>query len=368
MTGLVLDHIIEDWRAPALERLLDAELPAGALDAFVQRPGGLRAFACGPRLSLHVAAGNVPGVAVTSLVRTLLLRSATLVKTAAGEPVLAALFAHALAETAPRLAAALAVTHWTGGEGAAEEEALAAADVVVLHGGASAAAALRARLPAHTRLVEHGPRISFGLIGTGVLGDERAAFATAREAALAVALFDQQGCVSPHVFYVEEGGGVTPRAFAALVAAELERLEETLPRGRTSEADAAAILEARSAAEARAIRGEEVAVHVGRGTRSTVIFEHDPAFRASCLNRLVYVKSVARLEDVAAHVAPFRGVLQTAGIAGAGDRLKTLGAALGRAGVTRVAGLDSSPWPPMHGHHDGAGPLAELIRWVDLEA
>jgi hypothetical protein len=25
------------------------------------------------------------------------------------------------------------------------------------------------------------------------------------------------------------------------------------------------------------------------------------------------------------------------------------------------------PWPPPEWHHDGASPLRELVRWVDLE-
>jgi hypothetical protein len=25
------------------------------------------------------------------------------------------------------------------------------------------------------------------------------------------------------------------------------------------------------------------------------------------------------------------------------------------------------PWLPVAGHHDGRGPLSELVRWVDLE-
>ena len=44
--------------------------------------GGGRQAAFGPRLAAHVFSGNVPGVAVTSLVRSLLVKAATLGKTA----------------------------------------------------------------------------------------------------------------------------------------------------------------------------------------------------------------------------------------------------------------------------------------------
>jgi hypothetical protein len=38
------------------------------------------------------------------------------------------------------------------------------------------------------------------------------------------------------------------------------------------------------------------------------------------------------------------------------------------AGATRITTFERMPWPPMDGHHDGRGPLSELVRWVDLEA
>ena len=41
---------------------------------------------------------------------------------------------------------------------------------------------------------------------------------TAHKAAYDVALYDQQGCLSPQLVYVEEGGAVTPKELAALLA------------------------------------------------------------------------------------------------------------------------------------------------------
>ena len=91
MIHLGLERMVADWRAPALETLLRAELPdPGALDHFVRDASGREGWprrlvrAAGPELVFHVFAGNVPGVAVTSIVRSLLAKAATLGKTAAG--------------------------------------------------------------------------------------------------------------------------------------------------------------------------------------------------------------------------------------------------------------------------------------------
>jgi hypothetical protein len=368
MIRLVLDRAPRDWMLPALEALLQSELAGGELlDRFVRRSDGRSVRAVGPRFAWHVFAGNVPGVAVTSLVRSLLVRAATLGKTAADEPLLAVLFARALEEVAPSLAACIAVMHWPGGRSTVEDELLRAADLVVVYGGEAAVRALRARAPATARVVEHGPRVSVGLVARNALKDEAAARETAGRVAWAVSVFDQQGCVSPHVVWVESGARVTPRRFAELLGEGLATVARELPRGSLSAAEAAAIHEVRTATEFRAIAGEDAFVVEGQAAGWTVLWEGDPRFEPSCLNRTIRVKPVAHLEDVPALLEPVRGLVQSAAVEGAGTRLPALAADLANAGVTRITDFPQMPWPPPSWHHDGAGPLTELVRWVDLE-
>ncbi len=369
MVRLVLDRMAADWRAPALERLLRAELGDPALlDGFRPEPGTgeRRLRASGPAVAFHVFAGNVPGVAVTCLVRSLLVKAATLGKTAAGEPVLAPLFARALADVAPEIAAALAVGYWEGGTEELEAVALDAADAVVVYGGEETISSLAPRVRPGTRLLDHGPRYSFGIVGRDALAREHAP-ATADAVARAVAAFDQQGCVSPHLVYAERGGEVGPAELAGLVAGALDAIERELPRGRLSPAEAAAIHQARGAAEFRAIAGEDVALHAGEGTAFTVAYDADPAFAVSCLNRFLWVKPLDEVLQAAERARPYARFLQTVAVAGAGERRGALAAALAAAGATRVTTFQAAPWPPMEWHHDGRGPLVELVRWTDLE-
>lgn len=367
MIRLILDRMLADWREESLAALLEAEFRDPlVLDGFRPGPTATRIRAFGPELAFHVFAGNVPGVAVTSLVRSLIVKAATLGKTASGEPLLPALFARTIAEVDPELGACLAVTYWPGGSTELEEVAFRAADTVVVYGGAAAAEDVRRRVPAGTRLVVHGPRLSFGMIGRAAL-EEPAIERSAAAAAYAVATFDQQGCVSPHVLYVEEGGEVGPRAFAERLASALASVQDTLPRGRISPEEAATIHQLRGGSEFRRIAGADLALFEGPGTLYTVIYDADPAFAPSCLNRVVWVKPLAELGDVVDAVQPFAALLQTAGVTGAGDRLDGLAERLGRIGISRVTDLERMPWPPPAWHHDGQGPLRELVRWTDLE-
>ena len=41
---------------------------------------------------------------------------------------------------------------------------------------------------------------------------------------------------------------------------------------------------------------------------------------------------------------------------------------MARLGVSRIAPMEKVPWPPSWWHHDGSGPLRDLVRWTDLES
>lgn len=368
MIRLVLDRMAEDWRTPALNRLLHAEFDDPAvLDGFRRRrAGGGWVRALGPALALHVFSGNVPGVAVTSLVRSLLVKAGTIGKTGTDEPLLPALFARLLAEVSPSLGECVAVTYWQGGDEALEGAAFRAADTVVFYGGAEAEAEIRRRVPATTRLVVHGPRMSFGVIGVEALAHAESE-ATAATVARAVAAYDQQGCVSPQLVYVQRGGDVAPELFAEMIARELSYVERELPRGDLQIGETLAIQRARASAEFRSLAGEPVELHASAGTEYTVIYDPDPTFNASCLNRVLLVKPLSRLPELFKLIRPHRHVLQTVAVTGIGGRLAGFAELLGRAGASRITSFENAPWPSVEWHHDGQEPLRELIRWVDLE-
>ncbi|HEY0673627.1 MAG TPA: acyl-CoA reductase [Longimicrobiales bacterium] len=354
-----LAHMLDDWSADALHALLRSELQdARVLDQPVRDTAIANKYvaAYGFPLGCHVFSGNVPGVAVTSIIRSLLVKSATLGKTASGEPVLPVLFAQALSQVAPGLASCLALTYWPGGTADLDATAVANADVIVVYGGGAAVSAIAARVSPARRLVVHGPRLSFAIAGPTAGAREAA------DLARAVAAYDQQGCVSPHLVYVL-GDATQARSFAQAVAAELEKLRETSPVGDLRTEEVIAIRNAR--AEAEFAPGMELFGEEGSGY--SVILEQQPEFRLSCLNRLLYVKPVPSF-DVIAAALPAREHLQSVGIAGFDEKAKAgLIRQLGLAGVSRITSFARLPWPPMHWHHDGATPLQELIYWQDIE-
>jgi hypothetical protein len=367
MASEILTGMARDWTADRLTELLWRELhDPGVLDGFRRMDEGRRVRAMGPFLTFHVGAGTVPGVCVTSMIRALLVKSAVLLKPGLGDVVLPVLFAEALAEEAPELSNAMAVTYWPGGSSPLEGLALQRADAVVAYGSDEVVTSLRARTPVTARFISYHHRLSVALVGREALTAERAP-GVARMAARAVSMFDQRGCVSPHAIYIEEGGAVDPREWAALLASAMADLEVEIPGGHLTAHDASAVHQMRGSAELREASGGGVRVFWGDESFWTVILEDDMSFTPSCLNRVVSLVPTPDLGGVAGSLGKIGRHLQTVAVEGAEDRLPMLAEVLCRAGATRVTSFEKAPWPPPWSRHDGASVLAGLIRWIDLE-
>lgn len=117
MVRLELKRYMRTFRKKELLRFLDEEFDQPAiLDDFRPRKSGGMSRAYGPNTIFHLFSGNVPGVQLWSLIMGLLLKSAAIGKTSYSEPLLPALFLQSLKEVDERLADAIAILPWKGGQ------------------------------------------------------------------------------------------------------------------------------------------------------------------------------------------------------------------------------------------------------------
>ena len=367
-----LDSFFGQLTPENLNALLVQELGhTERLDRFVSTPieerSGRSAMAVGPTLLVHVAAGNLPLPALMSLLLGLVVRSAQFMKCASGASLLPRLFAHSLYEVEPKLAACLEIAEWRGGCAGLEQPLFEHADCVTATGTDETIVEIHRNLPTQVRFVACGHRVSFGFITRELLTSYHAK-QLAPKAAGDVAAWNQLGCLSPHLFYVEQGGSVSPEQFAEMLAAELARWEEVEARGPIPAEQAAAIASRRTFYEVRAASSPDTRLwQSDASTAWTVVYETDPAFQFSCLNRFVYVKPVKDLSEALHAAETLRGKLSTVAVAAPENRAQDIAITLACWGVTRVCPIGQMQQPSLLWRHDGRPSLGELVTWVDWE-
>ena len=358
-----LPLVFQEYRPDRVAILLRDELgDINALDSFVTINGKQRR-AYGPAFTAHVLAGNLPGAGLDSVMFSLLAKSATFVKASSHNTSLPTLFARTLKQVDPELGACLAVLTWSGGSVSLEEIAFGRAEVVIASGSDKSLAAIRPQV--RGQFIGYGHKISFAVMTKEALDDART---VAQKAAYDVALFDQQGCLSPQLIYVEEGGAVSPQLFATLVAEALAQWEHSLPRGHVPQDVSVAIRRARDEAEWQALAGKEVALYTSRhGTTWTVIYDTDPTFVSSPLYRTIRVKPLSSMLQLHELLTPWQPYLEAVGVAPHAPRNPQLADVLGQAGVSRICPIGTMQTPPLSWRHGGRPRIADMVRWVEIE-
>ena len=369
MVKLGLNGFLQTFRAPHLHRFVAEDFAnPKVLDEFqpAMKGGLVRAF--GPGLLVHSWAGNVPALPLWSLACGLLVKAGTLGKLPSAEPVFATLMARLLAEVHPPLADCIAIVWWKGGDEDSARAVFREADTVLAYGGNEAIAQVRAQVPVTARFLGYGHKLGFGLVSRAALDAQRGP-ATARLAAHDIVRYEQQGCYSPHQFYVQRGGRMDPRTFAQHLAAELAGLQHRFPRRALALEEAAAVAGWRQSQELQALSDAGCELLGGPDATWAVAYSDTPrSLSPTAGARSLLVCAVDTLGDAVPLVAPHARFLQTAGIACDPRELFALGEALGRAGVTRLCALGAMTSPEAGWHHDGRFNLADLVRMVEIEA
>jgi hypothetical protein len=334
--------------AEGLMGLIRAELGSeDALDAFYPY-GGHSTRALGPCLILHVVSGNTPHAGLQSLIRGLLLGAYNWVKVPTGGLPEVVHFRELLPF---ELARRVTISEELHGDW------LDQADAVIVFGRDETVEHFRKRVRADQRFLPHAHRISFGVVF------DDPGFASVADAARSASLYNQQGCLSPHLYYVDSK---IAREYAGRLAAAMADFEKENPRGPVSLAEQSEIAALRKdfAFRASVNQSEPPALWESPGSTAwTVLYDPEPQFMASCLNRVIYVKPMP--DDLPKAVIRVYKHLSTVGIYPATpenvNRVVLTGA-------SRICPIGQMQFPPLTWHHDAQPVLLPLIHWVDFEA
>jgi hypothetical protein len=347
-----------DWALEASLKPLSAESLVELADRAA--PDSPRQRVAVPRLGAVVLAGNVFTACIPTIAYALTVGIPLVCKASSAEQVFPQLFASAIDAVDPVVGRALKVFSFPGGSVDLEQKLFDQAELVVAYGGDDTMLALRSRLKATSRLVEHGHGISFAYLGVDATSSIERAAETAERLALDVAAYDQRGCFSPHVAWLREADGAVDRlTFLDLLHEALSRLDRNLPRGPLPAEIAAAQMQWRGVAavegDLREGAGHAVAsndanhLHIGPDWRNLLVLPcNGPA-------------------DLLPHLEPFGSHLKLLGVeCDDAERAELLGVLSPRL-CPRLCPVGEMQQPPLDAYSEGAPPFEGFVRWLTIE-
>ena len=287
-----------------------------------------------------VLAGNVFTAAVRGILVPLLLGVPVLAKASSKDSLFPAMLLDAIRDSDPRLGASLDLVTFTGGDAALEAAFVERADAVSAYGSDETIAAMALRLGAKP-LIAHGHGVSVAYCDAEAL-HARAIDETIERLALDISAYDQRGCLSPQLVYVEETRHMTALSFARRLCEDgLGPMGLSLPRGALPIATGAVQAQWRGLAEVEGdlLRGDAYAVAV----RPSHPIRWSPGYRN------VSLSPVSGIDDALHAMKPIGSNLKCIGaslnsVSSLRDRLaqsRALGAYVCALGEMQIPALDA---------------------------
>lgn len=260
------------------------------------------------RFVVHICSGNIPASSFPGIALAYLLGAAQLVKVAEDDPFSPYYFIWSLRECTSSSSISsvpIAVTWWKGGKEAGWEKALAQeADVVAVYGTSEPVSYWAKIFPYPEAFLPYGPKISFQILG-------KKGRNLAQAVALDTALFDQQGCMSPHWCFLVGWKKEDIYLFMTEIEKKLKLLARKYPPGEKSLEEKVRI---RSAINF--FRIKKTAFWVGKPESGMVIVDKSREILPSIGYRILFLKPFSSLSEVVSVLQPYKGLLHTCAVGG----------------------------------------------------
>lgn len=307
----------------------------------------------GPALLGHVIAANTPLLSWVSLLRGMLMRSASVVKVPSGPAaVWAEIFHRSLAAISPVLARTISLVRWRGGTDTLDSCFCQSVDTLLAYGSDATISQLRRNCPDSTVFVGYGHRVSIGLMRHDA-DRAMAAAGFARD----IFIYDQGGCLSAQTIFAE-GDYEAARSFGPVLAAALANTVANFPQGPRSAVEAVRVREARGLAQ----MAQNSAVWGDETLRWTVIAQPGDTFAASPGHGIVSIQPLTSLQTLPNALRPISGCLQGCAIAAPDpEHFMEAAGALSALGASRLCPPGDLQRPPFSWREDGRDLLRSLL-------
>ncbi len=326
-----------------LSLLLSGEL--GSRDPFTEglRMGDTRRIALPPERALLVCAGNLPHSAWQALARLALVQTQEILVKLPSSPC-----ADVIADSARALQSSGLVRKVTT---VRELQAQSAADypLVIVFGDSGTVEKFRAEVPWHARFLAFGHKISLAVVHRDDVHLE-----TARALVSDLLMHSQQGCLAPHVCYVDCADHGLMAAFCAKALTQSFTAREQVKWTH----EAASAIYARRRAELAL--GSEVITPADGSLSWTVVACAEPDFDSAPTYHFLLVKKFSSPEQLSELLRPTRTMISTVSLSPHQQPLPGLGA-------SRFCPIGKMQKPSLYWTQDGFLPLAEMVTWVTYE-
>lgn len=308
----------------------------------------------------HITAGNAPIVAPMAAVEGLLSGNINILKVASNAGEFPGLFLEKLSQYG-NIGKFLYMLRISSAEKDKLQIILDAADCVSAWGGEEAIASIRSMTPSGTPVVTWGHKISFGYVTPSRLSPE-----TCDALVKSVCRNDQQSCSSPQVALIDTDDKTLVSRFAHMLAEAFERARALYPDPKPDMAQMAEITAVSEVHRADLCFNEGEIIEAA-DKQYRLLVSYSPKFMPSPLFRTLWVAPMPH-EELVSNLRGMRAYLQTAGLACTISELNGITKALYRAGLTRIAPLDSTSASYSGEPHDGVFALPRFLKRVALRS
>lgn len=298
----------------------------------------------------HVIAGNTPLIAWTSVLRALLVKSASFVKLPSGSAsAWGKLFGISWLSIIPELAGCVVMDQWAGGTANQDKQLCDSCDLLLAYGSDDTIKSLKS-LRNDRSFIGYGHRVSLSVIlpGADIM---QCIDGLARD----ICMYDQSGCLSPHMVYVI---GDDDRLSCCISA--LSKAMDAYLAGNTTNRDIDTAVRINNS---RILSTMEGSVVFGNDDLDwTIIQRTCPDFIFSPTHRVVSVASIKTAEEIFSLLLPVKDVLQGCSIGGAYNENDYFVTELKNMGISYICKTGKLQAPPMSWPEDNKPILSSLLK------
>jgi hypothetical protein len=354
-----------------LETMVERSVGVRALEGWVEErlPNGARVAvrAFGAR-SVHIVAGNNPGVSALTLARVALTRSDAIVKSPSNDPLTANALVRTLVEMAPEhpVTRHLSVAYWKGGDAEVEEPLYQPQNIekIVAWGGLASVRHITRYIQPGIDLITLDPKLSSTIIAAEAFEDETRMRQVAERLAHDIGAGNQEGCVNARVVYIQSGtsaaGLARANRFGELLLAAIGALPAHVsgPAKRLEPELAEEVEALRLASEDHRVFGG------GRGGAVIVSQSSEPVDFARLLTNRV--ANLVPVDDLEIPIRSVNAYTQTIGIypESLKERLRDRLAFHGAQRLVSLGYASNAGVMSLAGPQDAIEPLRRMCRWV----